>query len=348
MKTQHSSSRRSSLKKLAGIGVGLGLLEWGLFSKASAQYHIIYLASPANAGPYNAFSTLNTHIREFTDKLTIDVKETQGATFHVKYMLQNPQAYKNTVFSSGTVVSWAAAKGIAPFFPSPHKAARDFRIIVVLGRSYNVWVTMEKSIKTPEEFPGKRIGIGLLSQNEWGMHEKMLLDAWGLTPKLRSLDILGSGQNISALLDGREDVGTLFELISADGKYVVVTGPHRELEASPRAWQYVDVPAKKIEEYVNKTGAPFRVVHFSPNKLPKQPNPLTTFGDLLTISAHKSFPDQAAYDLAHMLAANYNTIAKYSAFTRAWTPQTLAYTAKEHPENFHPGAVKAFRDLGLI
>ncbi len=103
-----------------------------------------------------------------------------------------------------------------------------------------------------------------------------------------------------------------------------------------------------IRDYVDDTGAPFQVVKLDPDTLPNQPKTLTTFGDLLVIAAYKSFPDEAAYELARMLVEHYDEIGEYSAFTRAWTPETLAFTAEEHPENFHPGALEAYRDLGVI
>lgn len=341
--------RSKYFKKVVGGLLGAALVAGATAVAAdSGKYKIRMLASPSGAGPYNAFSTIKTHLDEFTTILDIDVEETQGANFHVKYMLKRPAAHADTVFWTGTVVNWAAATGQKPFYPKAEATAEDFRIIAVMGRTYNVWVSMDKAVQTPQDFAGKKVGIGLLSQNEWGMHQRMLLDAWDITPKLRSLDILGPGQNIDALLDGREDVGTLFGLLSADETKVVVTGPHRKLESTTRPWHYVNVPRELVDDYTKRTGAPFKVVALKPDTLPNQPDKLTTFGDLLIISAHKSFPEPAAYELVRMLIDNYDEISKYSAFTKTWTPDTLAYSADEHPETFHPGALRAFREFGLI
>lgn len=154
--------------------------------------------------------------------------------------------------------------------------------------------------------------------------------------------------NIEALLDGRTDVGTLFGLTSTDWQHTVVTGPHRQMEASNRDWHYVQVPAEMIQDYVDRTGAPFRTVTYDANTLPNQPQALTTFGDLCLLEAHKSFPEEAAYELVRVLVDNYDKISQYSAFTKVWTGKTLAYSADSQPEIFHPGALPAFRDLGLI
>lgn len=315
---------------------------------ASAQQTVRVLTSPSGSGPYNAFAAIQTHMEEFSQTLRLKVEETSGFNFNVKAMAVQPDRHKDTLFGSGSVLDWAAREGVAPFYPKPLSVAKDFRIVAVLGLSYNVWVTLDPSIRTPKDFVGRRVGIGLLTQNEWGMHQRMLLDGWNLTPKLRSLDTLGTTPNIDALLDGRTDVGTLFGVTSAGGKHTVVTGPHRQIEASNRDWKYVQVPAEMTEEYNKKTGAPFRVVHYAPNVLPNQPDPLVAFGDLLLLEAHKSFPDELAAELVRVMVQNYDKISQYNAFAKAWTPETLAYGASENPDAFHPGSLRAFRELGLI
>lgn len=336
-----------SLRSATALAAAAFLLSAGV-AAASETTTVRMMISPSGSGPYNAFATMQTHMEEFSETLRLSVEETPGFNFNVKYMATQPDRYSNTVFGSGSVLDWVAETGLQPFYPEPLEVMSEFRTIAVLGLSYNVWVTMDPEIQTPEDFGGKSVGIGMLTQNEWGMHQRMLLDGWGLTPELASLDMLGTGPNIDALLDGRTEVGTLFGLTSAGGEHTVVTGPHRQLEASGRDWHYVQVPETMIEDYVAKTGAPFRVVEYEAGTLPNQPYNLTTFGDLLLLKAHQSFPEEAAYELARVLVENYDQISGYSAFVAAWTPETLAYGAAETPELFHPGALKAYRELGIV
>lgn len=316
-----------------------------LTAGASAETKTVRLmVSPSGSGPYTAFATIQTHMSEFSDTLRLSVEETPGFNFNVKYIASNPDRFRDTVFGTGSVLNWAAATGQAPFYPKALAVMNDFRAVLVLGLTFNAWVSMDKAVRTPNDFAGKRVGIGLLTQNEWGMHQRMLLDTWGLTPKLTSLDTLGPGQNINALLDGRTDVGTLFGLTSADGAITVVTGPHRKLEASNRDWHYVQVPP----EMTRQSKAPFRIVTYAPGTLPKQPQEVTLFGDLLMLSAHKSLPDELAYEMVRVFVEHGAQIKKYHGFLKPLTPQTIAYRASENPDFFHPGSLKAFRDLGLI
>ncbi len=309
-----------------------------------AQTTVRLMASPSGSGPYNAFATVQTHMAEFSDKIRLSVEETPGFNFNVKYMATHPDRFADTVFGTGSVLNWAASTGQKPFYPKALEVMNDFKAILVLGLTFNTWVAMDKDITTPNDFAGKRVGIGLLTQNEWGMHQRMLLDEWGLTDGLASLDTLGPGQNIEALLDGRTDVGTLFGLTSADGSITVVTGPHRQLEASNRDWHYVQVPAEMTES----SKAPFRVVQYPAGTLPNQPEPVTLFGDLLMISAHESMPEELAYELVRVFIEHGEQIKQYHGFLKPLTNDTMSFMAAEDPDFFHPGALRAFRDLGVI
>lgn len=330
------------------IAAALVPMSTAVQAQTPEQTTIRVMISPSGSGPYNAWSIIQTHMQEFSPWLRLQVEETPGFNYNVKYMLKTDKAWKNTIFGSGTVLDWAAKTGQKPFYSEPSPVAGDFRIIFSMGLTFNVWVTTDEAIRTPMDFVGKKVGIGMLTQNEWGMHQRMLLDAWSLTPKLSSLDTLGTSPNINALLDGRTHVGTLFGLTSAGRDHTVITGPHRQLEASNRNWRYVNVPEGMIEDYVNRTGAPFRVVKYPPNTLPNQPDELVTFGDLLLMEGHKSLPDEVAYEIVTVLIKNYDKIAKLSGFAKVWTSETLVSGAKENPELFHPGALRAFRDLGLL
>lgn len=310
----------------------------------AAEKTVRLMISPSGSGPYNAFATIQTHMAEFSDFLRLSTEETPGFNFNVKYMATHPDRYESTIFGTGSVLNWAARTGQAPFYPKALEVMADFRAVVVLGPTFNAWVALDPAIKTPADFADKRVGIGLLTQNEWGMHQRMILDAWDITPKLKSLDTLGPGQNIAALLDGRTDVGTLFGLTSADGKITVVTGPHREMEASNRDWHYINVPPEMTES----SGIPLDVVEYAANTLPNQPEKVTLFGDLLMLSAHKSMPDDLVYEFVRVFVENADKIQKYHGFLKPLTGQTLAHTAQENPDFFHPGSIKAFKDLGLI
>lgn len=307
------------------------------------------MVSPAGSGPYQAWATLQNYAPDHTDKISLSVRETPGFTYNVRAVGESPDKWKNTVFGSGRVVEWVAANGVKPFFPEPLEAAKDFRVIGVMSQTSNFFVTTNSDIQTVEDFAGKRVATGLLTQNEWGMHHRMMLDAWDITPKLASYDALGSNENIQALLDGKADVGAVVVHSSIDFKHNLEPQPFHTLEASGRDWHYINIPADRIQNYIDETGAPFLVRRVAPGTLVNQgEEELVTFGNFMTLSAHKDFPDELAYEIAKLWIELGPKIGEYSAVAQIWDPQSVTELARQDPDQIHPGALAAYRDLGIV
>lgn len=306
------------------------------------------LMSPSGSGPYLAFATMQNYARNFSDTIAPKAVETPGFTYNVRYLASSPDLWENTLIGSGQVVEWAAREGIAPFFPGPLEAVEDFRVIGVLSNSVNYFVTLDPEIKTVEDFFGRRVAVGLLTQNEWGMHQKMMLDAWGISEKLASFDALGPGQNIDALLDGRSDVGTLVAHSNLDFSYTLEAGPFKTIESSGRPYHYIDIDPAMISDYVERTGAPFKVQTMPAGAITGLEQPVTSFGNYTLISAHKSFPEDLAYAFAKLWIDSGPTLGEYSAIAKIWLPETISELARTSPEVMHPGAMRAYVEAGLV
>jgi TRAP-type uncharacterized transport system substrate-binding protein len=340
-------SRRTLLK------TGLGSLALGVIPVRPSlgdpkAVKVSVLTSPSGSGPYNAWATLQTYAPQYHPWLRPIAVETPGFTYNVKFMAQSPKLWETTLFGSGEVVQWAAVQGIKPFFPSPLAAAKDFRFVGVMSRTSNIWVTLDPAIKTPNDFVGKRIATGLLTQNEWGMHERMFLDWWGITPKLAAFEPLGPNPNIEAMLDGRADVGTLLVHSNHDMSENLLPGPFKTLESAHRSWSYVNVPTDMIKPEIDRRKAPFLIRSLRADLLPKQPQPFTSFGENMPLSAHKSFPDELAYEFAKLWIKMGPQISKFTAISKIWDAHTISIIAREKPEVVHPGAMKAYKELGLV
>lgn len=330
--------------------IGAALIAAGLFAGAAQAEptKVEVLVSPSGSGPYLAWATMQNYAPNYSKTVLPVAVETPGFTYNVRFMAQTPDKWKNTVFGSGEVVEWAAREGVKPFFPKPLDVAADFRVLGVMSQTSNLFVTLDKSIKVPGDFSGKRVAVGLLTQNEWGMHQRMMLDAWGITKTLKSFDALGPGQNIDALLDGRADVGTLVVHSSLNFAYNLEPGPFKKLESARRPWFYVDVPESLITDYVKKTGAPFMVRKIKAGTFSNQPTDITTFGNHMMLSAHKSFPEERAYELTRMWLKMGPEVGKYSAIAQIWTPETVGALAKIAPDRLHPGARRAYVEAGIL
>ncbi|WP_160061814.1 TAXI family TRAP transporter solute-binding subunit [Psychromonas sp. L1A2] len=317
-------------------------------SVTAAPNKVDILISPSGSGPYLAWATMQNYASDYTDKIAPTAVETPGFTYNVRYLASSPQLWKNTIIGSGQVVEWAAKKGISPFFPKPMEAVNDFRALGVMSRTSNMFVTLDPSIKSKDDFIGKRVAVGLLTQNEWGMHQRMMLDGWGITKQLKSFDALGPAQNINAVLDGKADIGTLVTHSNRDFSVTLQAGPFKTLESSGRDYTFIDINKEDIQSYIDKTGAPFSIQVLPANTVANQPKPVTSFGNYTLLSVHKSFPEEDAYEMTKLWLQSGIELGKYSAVAKIWDKQTLATIAKIGLENIHPGALRAYKELGLI
>lgn len=316
-------------------------------AQARDEVKVNILISPEGSGPYNAFAVLQTRAKDNHPWLRPIAVETPGFNYNVNLMARSPDKWKNSVFGSGSVVEWAAAKGLAPFYKKPLKEVENYKIIGVMGVTGNVFVTFDDAIKAPSDFAGRNVATGLLTQNEWGMHHRMLLDGWNLTGKLKSFSALGSRENIAALIDGRADIGALVLFSPSDFSKVITPGPFKTLRATKRKFHFVNIPPEMVLDYNKKTGAIFEVREYKPNMTPDQTYAFTTFGDKLLLSAHKTFPDELAYEFAKLWVKMAPIVAKVNAMGRMWDGKTLASAVESMRDRMHPGALRAYQELGL-
>ena len=332
---------------LAGIVSGTLLLCGAAAAVAQDEKKVSILTSPTGSGPYQAWAVLQTRAKENHPWLRPIAVETPGFNYNVKYFAEKQELWQNTLIGSGSVLEWAAKTGLKPFYPEPLKAAEDFRIIGVMGLTGITFVTLDANIRTLQDFEGKRVATGLLTQNEWGMYPRMLLDGWGLTRKLKALNPLGTDPNVEALLDGRADVATLVAFSSERLTHTITPSPFKLLEASNRPWHYVSIPPSMLEDYNKKTGASFHTRRYPPNTLPNQPKEVTTFGNFLLLTGHKSFPEDLAYEFAKLWIKMGPVTAQYNAMGKIWSPESISAAARLTPHLVHPGAMRAYRELGL-
>lgn len=341
-----SRSRRTTLAALSALTLDAVLRSDRALAQELRRFRI--LMAPEQSGVYHAYAILQTRAEEHHSWLRPVTVESAGFNYNVAYIAKTPGQWRDTMLGSAVVLEWAAKTGLKPFYPEPLPSVGDLRVIGAMGSTGSFWVTFDPSIKTPRDFAGKSISTGLLSQNEWGMYPRMLLDGWGITRQLRSFNALGPDKNINALLDGKVQAAMMVTFFAPDMKEIIVPAPFNQLLASNRSFYYVNVPADMIADYNKKTGAGFSVRTFKANAMAKQTAPFTSFGNEMTVSAHKSFPEDLAYEFAKLWVKMGPVVAKYNALGKLWTPDGIAGPVRQDPARAHPGALKAYKELGLM
>ena len=306
------------------------------------------MISPAGTGPYLAWATIETYAPDHHPWLRPKAVEAPGFVYNVRFASKNPDIWTTTLWGSGEVVEWAAINGVEPFWKEPAENVKDFRIIGTMSQTSNLFVATDPDIASATDFVGKRVATGLLSQNEWGMAQRLILDGMDITEKTKSYSALGPNANIEALLDGRADVGTVVLHSAREFKNNLEAGPFKTLESSGRAWHFVNIPEPAINDYIQTTGAPFMLRKIPSNTMTNQSEEVTTVGNHMLLSAHKTFPEDLAYEFAKLWVKMGAVVAKYQAVGGIWDPKSIANLARIKPERFHPGALRAYKELGLL
>jgi len=336
------------MARMAGVALSCLMLGAPQALSAEKEVSIDLMMSPAGTGPYLAWATVQTYAKDHHKWLRPKAVEAPGFVYNVRFVAANPNVWKTTMFGSGEVVEWAAVNGKPPFFKAPLEAAKDFKVIGTLSQTSNLFVATDKAIKDPRDFAGKRVATGLLSQNEFGMHHRLILDGIGVTPKKKSYSPLGPNANVEALLDGRADVGTVVLHSAMEFKKNLEAGPFKTLMSSGRPWHYVSVKKADVEKYIADTGAPFMVREIPAKTMSNQPVPVTTVGNNLLLSAHKDFPEDIAYEFVKLWVKMGPVVAKYNAVGGIWDADSIANMARTQPDRIHPGAMRAYKELGLV
>lgn len=340
-----AASRRSVVAGLASL-LGAVMSVDRALAQEIRKFRL--LMTPEQSGVYHAYAILQARVEEHHSWLRPIVVETGGFNYNVNYVANNPSQWSGTMLGSATVLEWAAKTGLKPFYPQPLAAVADLRAIGGMGSTGNFWITLDPTVKTPKDFEGKSVSVGLLTQNEWGMYPKMLLDGWRLTPKLKSFSALGPDKNIDALLDGKVHAAMMVTFFGPDMKEIITPAPFNQVIASNRPFYYVDIPPDMIRAYNKDTGADFSIREFAANALTGQTRPFSTFGNEMTVSAHKSFPEDLVYEFAKLWVKMGPVVAKYNTLGKIWTPEGIAGPVRQNPEAAHPGALKAYKELGLL
>jgi TRAP-type uncharacterized transport system substrate-binding protein len=337
----------TSLYRIVLVAAAILALPLQAGAQSRPELKIPILQSPVNSGPYLAWAVVQERAREWHPWIRPVAVETPGYVYNITYIGRSPELWKTHLFGAGTVAQWAAGVPMKPYFPEK-VPAEDMKIVGVMAVTANVFVTLDPNIKSPVDFKGKRVGVGLRTQNEWGMHGTMLLEILGIRKDLNTFNNLGDQQNIEALLDGRTDVGLLVVFFDPDQKEFLFAPPHRHLEASGRKFFYVNTPAEMIAEFNKKAGANLMTIRLPAGKMPAQGSEVVTFGNVMPVMAHKTFPDDVAYEFTKFWVDMAPKLAKLHGFGKPWSLKTLSHTAQENPDAFHPGALKAYKELGAV
>jgi TRAP transporter TAXI family solute receptor len=300
------------------------------------------LGAPFGTGTYVLSSALEQIARKEHPWLRISASESPGYVFNMKKLDAEPELKKNTIVGSGPALGRLAADGAKPFdkkLPA-QKVLANFVITAV-------WLaTTSDKIKSKDDVPGKRIAFGQAAQINWAVLPRAVLEhGWGITPSKVTLQYFSPASSIAAMLDGKVDLVIIGGYVDPATHRIALSPPTTELIAANRPLTHLSWGKDAVERTEPKgfSIVPYTVAAKSVDG--KNP-PIETFIDSGAWTVAPEFPEEIAYEVTKLVIQHIGKFGEVHAIGKLMSREGLVYGWK--PENFHPGALRAYKEAGIL
>jgi len=315
------------------------------FAAESTTDTVDIYAPPFGTSGYILAQSLDEESKVGNYPVNIVATERPGTVWCLKHMLATPDHWKNTIINSNFTIMWLAQKGIVKF-KKPEPEAFNFKLIGNFSVLSVHFVTYDPDIKTVHDLDGKRLGIGAKGQVGYEVLPHALLDAMKINP---DYSYLGTSGAMKALLDKKVDAAIVGLYWGSNLVNFAPGPPYMELEASGRKFYHIDW-TNKVVEAIDKAmgGSKVQSLTIPANSLANQSTPITIPAHAPGYWAHKSFPEEAAYFATKVYLDNYKKFYQRHSTLKIITPELMVMGFKDSPEDIHPGALRAYREAGVI
>ncbi len=313
------------------------------------------LEAPMGHGSLIAFTILGNQIAKSGKwNFILRPQETPGYMYNIREMGQNKARWPNTCFgTSESLIQFAYTAGGTPALKSflPTKIKVPWKLLTSLGvASQGMWyVTLDPKLKTIADLKGKRIGLGLRTQNFWGLNATVVLNAaYGINSGNSKISYLGPAKMTQALLDGKVDaicMGLVAPNTSGVKRWLP-SSVYLKLKASGRKLNYIPIDPWAIKKINQKFGTTFGQEIVPKGTLKDQKGDLVVGAERCYIAAHPKLEEQLAYDYVMALIKTAPEVKEYSAIWK-FVFKTKGAVSGLTEKNTHPGAIRAYKELGL-
>ncbi len=315
---------------------------------------ITHLEGPMGNGGVMAYTVMGNFISKYVPNLILRPQETPGYLYNIREMANNSERWPDTVFgTTETVINLAYTAGGTPLLKNfiPEKIDTKWKLLcsMAVSTSGKWFLTFDPDIKSIYDLKGKKIGIGLRTQNEFGMDATLFLDkAYGINSKNSKLFYLGPAKMTEALLDGKVDA-ICMGMVGANSigtKHWLPTAIYLKLKASGHKLNYISLDTWAIDKINKEFGTTYQSEKMPAGTLKDQDKDVYIGATRTFTAAHPSFPEDLAYKLVMALATTAPKVKEYHPVWKyVWSLEGMVSGLNE--ENAHPGAIKAYKELGI-
>lgn len=320
-----------------------------LLAAEEAPTVVSILLCPLGCGPLEGDTILGGLIARKDPSLILRPQETPGYVYNIREMAMNKSRWKTTVFATEDDVIGLGPYGgtdeFKEFLPQPIN--EKFKLLY--GEAYwtqgHWWVTFDPELKTISDLKGKKLGLGLRTQSDWGMNARIDLEfGYGINPENTKIYHLGPAKEVEEMLDGKVDAVVMGMGTEPFYKEWLIAGPMRNLEASGRKLYYIGMEPEVVEKLNKRFNTSYISLEVPAGTLPNQEKPFNTAADRGYKAVHESFSEETAYKLVKAVAEYGPQMKELHGLWRIWSRELMVGGLTE--ENTHPGAIKAYKELG--
>ena len=312
---------------------------------ASSEGHpitkVTFITGNFGSSSYLVAQQLAMEVNRNHPWLRIRVKE--GKPNNIHEIANKPDIRKDTFVMSATFTKWSAEKGMRPV-KAPYLTAKA--LCSCAGVLSVPIFTNKPDIKTLYDLKDKKVNLfvkGTLGETTLST----LLKHIGVFDTVKK-DYLSFGPAADAMIDGLVDASVGYAvLIKRDpNKFSPIPAFMRMLETK-EMWA-IDIPAALQKETTKATGVPISPITLPAGSISKgvPERDITTFTSIIWLFADEQFPEELAYEVVKQYATYINAIKKTSPAAASLSVETMGICDLK-PEEFHPGAVRFFKEKGI-
>lgn len=332
---------------LTGFVFVILVLSMSVFSYAKEtrpEVMAVHLQAPVGSGFYEQGVATDDLLRKVHPWLRTSTVATQGHIHILKMMINEPKRRKNTIFSTDFgVITLAQQKKES--FPEGLRGLQPKALRIVTAIPH-FWMTLDPKIRSIQDFVGKNI-VSTPVGGTANYVAMALLKAAGLSDKIK-VQHMGFGSMSDVLLDNLANVS----LAGAIGNPLIEEfkpiGYVLQLQSAGRDTYLVGYGAteKQVLDLIAKAGLAGKVFAV---KLPqlggKQQETVIGFENLCFDAVDASFPEDMAYEFVKTTIDKLGDLKTYGGLYTPFTKEYLLYRLKDV---LHPGALRAYKEAGLI
>lgn len=274
--------------------------------------------------------------------------ETTGITENLRILAEEPARRKSFAHYAEVFTIHQAALGDKPF----RKPYKTNRIIARMVTNLTVIVTLNPNIKTIKDLVGKRLSVGPKGISIYWHAYRILNDGYGVWDDIKT-EYLGFTQGKNALINGLIDASIQGNGVARSGptpdkpKLVIPAPAGKELRERKKPF-IVSYDRAVIDRVRKETGYPLYYVELPPGTWGKhQTKPVGGELSVMTWSCDLEMPDEVVYEITRIIYENAAKFKDYHAAGRSINKAELANIAGTTEKDFHPGAVKFYKEHGV-